>query len=411
MPSEKFIQQHIEAAIMEYVTGRSDDTTPTLRFSVPPEDEPEQMHAVRTPENSLLLELPFAQEIDAKLMAYTTGKSDQTSRATHFLVPEEPEEEVHDNSLLLDLPFSGEVDGEIMKLLFGQYDETTRMTSSLVSRVKKHKKRIKQNAPFLKLPFPLLDMIYDYVFEDNQYEIKWGEKKKSLTHWRYKVDKRTLNPDVAWANLDPDTELWKATFDAPDVDEWTIRRRHLLYLPRRLAIYKKMSIDYVPSPAAMLSVCRDAHWDAATSFYKRQSFSFSSMHLLHHFFSHLTTPARNNIRCLFVKHEFYGTPRYPKLRLYRDLHNRFWSDQLKRISLNIKSTFCFIPHPQKAPPSYHSAANSHDLVTRSPFCILLPSYPHFPLKSLSQVILLLHEPTNHHLRTQRTSRLPKSCRP
>lgn len=226
-----------------------------------------------------------------------------------------------------------------MELVTGQYDETTRMTSYLAPPKEVRQVGCEQKSPFLNFPMPVQELIYDHLFEEAQYEIKWCVKNKSLTYWKYITDKRKLDPDTDWAHLDPDSELWQGTFVAPKIDKWTIRRRALMYLPKRRYRYPDLSIDYVPSVAAMLMVCRDAHYEATKAFYKKQSFSFSSMKLVDRFMCNLTELARNNIQSLFVKHEAYGDTRWPRYRRFKTVHDQMWSNQLMWITLNLERMF------------------------------------------------------------------------
>ena len=145
----------------------------------------------------------------------------------------------------------------------------------------------------LELPAEIRNLIYNFVFQPQEFEINWLKKRKSLT---YRAIGNHSTPD--YYGKEWQLHRQRILERSPNI----IRRRRQLDLPRRLRsseadipLYKLS-----PGPAALLLTCRQVRSEANAIFYGNHAFHLTSRNVLTRFLSSLTRESKAAIKSLRI---------------------------------------------------------------------------------------------------------------
>lgn len=159
--------------------------------------------------------------------------------------------------------------------------------------------------PFLNLPGEIRNLIYNYVFPRELYQICCLDKRaKSLTY-------RFATQPLKGPRLDPSVD----------------RRRRLLDYPRRIRSNERVPIyELSPGPAAILLTCKQIHQEAASLLYTNSTFTFSSLRAFSTFLNTIRISCKKSIRSLHLKHYTAGNLGLTQTNKGKEGYDRKWEN-------------------------------------------------------------------------------------
>lgn len=271
-----------------------------------------------------------------------------------------PSEDVDLSNIAVHLPVDLIVESSPGRKIF---DSSSSSSETAVSRSKSSLPESSQHtqlstkdlpstsAPILQLPGEVLNLIFSFLTEPADYEIKWLGRSPSLTHWRYVTPRASLEPRVPHGiekrvrekgtsyetvyNWGPNNR-WSHHFTSqwmtPAVDtDLTLARRAKFRAGRRLhnsnAVLK---LEYVRGATAAIMACKRFHEAGASHFYENKGFSFGSRSLFDVFVGNLTPATCPWITRVYLYHEPYGEPRFTCYLPIRDTDAVRWDETCRK---------------------------------------------------------------------------------
>ncbi|MCJ1447434.1 MAG: hypothetical protein MMC23_007945 [Stictis urceolatum] len=181
-----------------------------------------------------------------------------------------------------------------------------RIKAAIDHRSFKHERpAVVQTSGWYSLPGEVRNIIYDFVTEKVEYEIRWlSRHSHNLTYVKLKPEYCKLS----WGKRLAEQDLNKI-YTKSNADESILVRRKAFEFERHLNNSPNRPMDW-PGQAQWLMTCRQMHHEGGSVFYSKAVFSFRGHQLFKHFIERLTPNLAQFIHKINLSHNIPGEPYY-----------------------------------------------------------------------------------------------------